>query len=125
MLSRLSGRIFVATEPTDLRKSYNGLSALVAGRFERDIFEGDLFLFLNRRGNQVRILYWDGDGYAIWMKRLESGTFRRTTAKDGKRLVEVDVARLTLLLEGIDVLDATPRKRYSRPVTRSAASIRL
>jgi transposase len=111
----------VATEPTDLRKSYNGLSALVAGRFERDIFEGDLFLFLNRRGNQVRILYWDGDGYAIWMKRLESGTFRRTRAKDGERLVEVDVARLTLLLEGIDVLDATPRKRYSRPAAKSAA----
>lgn len=105
----------MATEPTDLRKSYDGLAALVAGRFGHDIFEGDLFVFRNRRGNQVRVLYWDRDGYAIWMKRLEAGTFRRVHAEDGRPLMEVDVARLTLLLEGVDAKVVTKRKRYERP----------
>ena len=120
MLIRPRGRIFVAVEPTDLRKSYDGLTALVAGQFGRDVFDGDLFLFRNRRGNQVRVLYWDRDGYVIWMKRLEAGTFRRVRGDEGDLLVEVDVARLTMLLEGVDAKVVTRRKRYERP-TKSAA----
>jgi transposase len=116
VLIRPRGRIFVATEPTDLRKSYDGLAALVAGEFGHDVFEGDLFVFRNRRGNQVRVLYWDRDGYAIWMKRLEAGTFRRVRGEEGKSIVEVDVARLTMLLEGVDAKVVTKRKRYARPI---------
>lgn len=115
MLIRPRGRIFVATEPTDLRKSYDGLGALVAGKFGRDVFEGDMFVFRNRRGTQVRVLYWDRDGYAIWMKRLEAGTFRRVRGGDKDELVEVDVVRLTMLLEGVDAKLVTKRKRYERP----------
>jgi transposase len=115
VLIRPRGRIFVATEPTDLRKSYDGLAALVAGKFGRDVFEGDLFVFRNRRSNQVRILYWDRDGYVVWMKRLEAGTFRCMRGDDGEALVEVDVARLTMLLEGVDAKLLTRRKRYERP----------
>lgn len=115
MLNRVaSGRIFVATEATDLRKSYDGLAALVEGTFERSLFSGDAFVFINRRATQVRILYWDRDGYCIWMKRLESGTFRRAEAADGQVLIEVDVGELMMLLEGIDAPVVTRRKRYRR-----------
>jgi len=120
MLSWPRGRLFVATEPTDLRRSFDGLSALVAGKFEREVFDGDAFVFRNRRGNQVRVLYWDRDGYVIWMKRLEAGTFRRLRAENGEDVLEVDVARLTMLLEGVDAKIVTKRKRYARP-TKSAA----
>lgn len=118
MLSRLRGRIFVAIEPTDLRKSFDGLAALVAGRFGRDVFDGDLFVFANRRGTQLRILYWDRDGYVIWMKRLEAGTFRRppsgTATSEPRHVIEIDNARLTLMLEGVDAKIITKRLRYSR-----------
>lgn len=110
----------MATEPTDLRKSYDGLTALVCGQFGHDVFDGDLFLFRNRRGNQVRVLYWDRDGYAIWMKRLEAGTFRRVRSDAGEPLMEVDLARLTMLLEGVDAKVVVKRKRYERP-TRAVA----
>ncbi len=113
MLTRPSGsRIFVAREAVDLRKSYDGLAALVEGTFERSLVTGDLFVFINRRANQVRVLYWDRDGYCIWMKRLESGTFRRASAADGRALVEVDIGELMMLLEGIDAPVVKRRKRY-------------
>lgn len=108
-------RIFVATEPTDLRKSYNGLAALVEGSFGYDLAEGDLFVFINRRATQVRILYWDRDGYCIWMKRLEAGTFRRAVAADGQPLLEVDAGELMMVLEGIDAKTIERRKRYQSP----------
>jgi transposase len=109
-----STRIFVATQVTDLRKSYDGLAALVEGTFERSLVTGDLFVFINRRATQVRILYWDRDGYCIWMKRLESGTFRRAVAADGQPLIEVDAGELMMLLEGIDAKVVKRRKRYRR-----------
>jgi len=105
-------RLFVATGPTDLRKSYNGLSALVEGAFCRPSTSGDLFVFLNRRGTQVRILFWDRDGYCILMKRLERGTFRRVKSDDGATHVEIDAGELAMLLEGIDATSIRRRKRY-------------
>ncbi len=113
MLARpSSGRIFVATQPTDLRKSYDGLSALVEGTFERDLTTGDMFVFINRRATQVRILYWDRDGFCIWMKRLEAGTFRRLEDELGHALLEVDAAELMMLLGGLEAKEVRRRKRY-------------
>ena len=118
-----SSRIFVATEATDLRKSYDGLAALVEGGFGRDLEGGDLFVFINRRATQIRMLYWDRDGYCIWMKRLESGTFRRAVAADGRALLEVDAGELMMLLEGIDASTVRRRKRYrSKPKSNEASS---
>jgi transposase len=113
MLALPRGRVFVALEPTDLRRSYDGLSALVSGAFGRDVFEGDAFVFLNQRGTQVRVLYWDRDGYCIWMKRLEAGTFRRLQGPAGQALLEVDAGELAMLLSGIDALAVKRRKRYT------------
>ena len=69
-------RVYLANEPADMRKSFDGLSALVAGALELDPLSGHLFVFLNRRRDRIKILYWDRDGLAVWAKRLERGTFR-------------------------------------------------
>lgn len=109
-------RLYLASEPVDLRRSYDGLSALVDGTFGKQAMSGDLFIFMNRRGNQVRILFWDRDGYVIMMKRLEEGTFRRAKAVDGKDVVEIDAGELAMLLEGIDAPTITRRRRYRASV---------
>lgn len=114
MLGQPRGRVFVALEPADLRRSYDGLTAMVSGAFGRDIFEGDAFVFVNRRSTQVRVLYWDRDGYCIWMKRLEAGTFRRLQGARGQALLEVDAVELGMLLSGIDAVVVKRRKRYVR-----------
>jgi transposase len=105
-------RVFIATAAIDCRKSYDGLSAVVEGTFLRDLRQGDLFVFLNRRATQLRILYWDRDGYCIWMKRLEAGTFRRAPNAEGVATIEVDAGELAMLLEGIDAAVIRRRKRY-------------
>lgn len=108
-------RLFLATEPTDLRKSYDGLSALVEGSFGMAATSGDLFIFLNRRATQVRILFWDRDGLCVLMKRLEAGTFRRVKSAEGVAHVEIDAGELAMLLEGIDAPSVRRRKRYRIP----------
>jgi transposase len=115
-------RIYLATAPTDLRKSYDGLSALVEGSFGMDAMSGDLFIFLNRRATQVRILFWDRDGYCVLMKRLEEGTFRRVKTAEGQDTVEVDAGELAMLLEGIDAERVRRRKRYKRPAKETLSS---
>ena len=111
-------RIYLANAPTDLRKSFNGLSALVEGSFGMDAMSGDLFIFLNRRATQVRILFWDRDGYCVLMKRLEEGTFRRVKTAEGPDTIEIDAGELAMLLEGIDAQGVRRRKRYKRePIT--------
>jgi transposase len=113
-------RLFLATEPTDLRKSYDGLSTLVASEFGMEATSGDLFIFLNRRGTQVRILFWDRDGFCVLMKRLERGTFRRVKTAEGVPQVEIDAGELAMLLEGIDAKQIRRRKRYSLPSVAKA-----
>ena len=110
----------MALEPADLRRSYDGLAAMVSGAFGRDVFEGDAFVFLNRRATQVRVLYWDRDGYCLWMKRLEAGTFRRLCGARGQALLEVDAGELAMLLSGIDAPVVKRRKRYVRPQENDA-----
>lgn len=110
-------RLFIATTPTDLRKSYDGLGALVHGQFGMEATSGDLFIFLNRRGTQVRILFWDRDGFCILMKRLERGTFRRIESESEEASVEIDAGELGMLLEGIDAKQVRRRKRYQHPST--------
>lgn len=111
MISIATGvRIFVFTGPTDMRKSFNGLSGLVSEHFDAELLSGHLFLFFNRRRDCIKLLHWDTDGLAIWYKRLESGTFQLPQAKDGS--MEIDRTDLSLLLSGIDLNSAKRRKRY-------------
>jgi transposase len=105
-------RLYLATDPADLRRSFDGLSAVVQSTFEMSPMTGDLFIFLNRRATQVRILFWDRDGYVVLMKRLEQGTFRRIKGADGVAHIEIDAGELAMLLEGIDAPVVKRRKRY-------------
>lgn len=107
-----TSRIFVFTEPTDMRKSFNGLSGLVSEHFDVDLLSGHLFLFFNRRRDCVKILAWDRDGLMIWYKRLESGTFQISALGEGQASLEIDVVKLSLLLSGIDIESAKQRKRH-------------
>jgi transposase len=106
-------RIFLRTRPTDLRKSFDGLSGSVQEGFGQDLLTGHLFLFLNRRRDRIKILYFDRDGLAIWYKRLEAGSFQLPdpVPQDG---VELPPAQLSMLLSGIDLRTARQRKRFRR-----------
>ena len=110
-------RIFLAIEPADMRKGFDGLAQLVRERIAEDPLLGQLFVFRNRRRDRVKILYWDRDGFAIWMKRLEKGSFRFPEAKAGH--VEVTPAEMAAVLEGIDLSHARRLPRYSLPGTKS------
>jgi transposase len=105
-------RIYLATDPTDMRRGFNGLQGQVSGVLQQDPLSGHLFLFVNRRRDKLKILYWDRDGLAIWYKRLESGTFQLPPLKPDQTHVEIGSDELLMLLRGID-LSSKRRKRYS------------
>lgn len=109
-----STRVFVATKPTDMRKSFDSLAALVRDFLGEDPLSGHLFVFRNRPGDRLKILWWDRDGLAIWYKRLEEGVFR-IPAGDGAARLEMSAADLQLVLQGIDPAKVNRSKRYQRP----------
>jgi transposase len=109
-----SVRIWLASGATDLRKGFDTLAELVRRQLQRDPLSGQLFVFRNRRGDRVKLLYWDEDGYVIVYKRLERGTFRFPPADSGG--VEIRAADLQMLLDGVDLDSVKRRKRYHRPV---------
>ena len=108
-----TSRIFVFTEPTDMRKSFNGLSGIVAEHFDVELLSGHLFLFFNRRRDCVKVLAWDRDGLAIWYKRLEAGTFEISAIAHEGVSLEIDHVKLSMLLSGIDIASAKRRKRFA------------
>lgn len=113
-------RAFLCMRPVDMRQSFDGLSGLVAECSRQDLLDGHLFLFVNRRRDRLRLLYFDHDGLAIWYKRLEAGTFQvpDPAGRDG---IELAPPQLAMILSGIDLQTARPRRRF-RPVARSTPS---
>jgi len=112
-----SVRIFVCTKPVDMRRSFDGLFGLVQTLVHQDPFSGSLFLFRSRRGDFIKILWWDLDGFAIFAKRLEIGTFRFPEVRfvNGEyEALEMERSDLLLLLEGIDTDSVKRLKRYRR-----------
>jgi len=111
-------KILLFTEPTDMRKGFDGLGALVAAAGE-DIYTGHLYVFLSRRRNRAKILTFQKGGFVLWYKRLERGRFRpiSTTPRDR---VAIDATELAMLLDGIDVASVRrathwrPRKRHGK-----------
>ena len=95
-----------------MRRSFDGLSRMAVEVVRQDPLSGHLFVFRNKRGDRVNILYWDKDGYALWYKRLEAGVFRFPEAEGGR--IEVSSSDLALVLDGIDLASVKRHKRYAR-----------
>jgi transposase len=104
-------RVFVAVAPADLRKGYDGLSQLARDSIKEDPLSGHLFVFANRKRNRIKILYWDRDGLAVWMKRLEKGTYRRPSPAADR--VEWTATELAAVLGGIDLKATRKRPRFA------------
>jgi transposase len=111
--------VFLCAKPTDMRKGFDGLQGMVREFLGQDPLSGHLFLFLNRRRDRIKVLWWDRDGLVIWYKRLEAGTFQqldhsaaagRTSGEAGIELTATDLA---LLLTGVDLASARRRKRFT------------
>ena len=114
-----TARIWLATEPADMRCGFDRLAERVATVTGQDPLSGHLFLFRGRSGDRLKILYWDKDGYALWYKRLEEGIFklpRITPGADGAiASAELRGSELAMILDGIDLSSVRRGKRYRRP----------
>lgn len=104
--------IFVYGQPADMRKSFTGLYALTKHKLQEDPLSGHVFVFINRRGTQMKALYWDRSGFCIWAKKLERGTFVSRWNGDAKR--ELTWLDFKMLLEGIEPTAIKKRRRFSR-----------
>lgn len=107
-----SVRIFVCLRPADMRRSFDGLALMAQQVIQQEPGSGHLFVFRNRRGDRVKALYWDRDGYALWYKRLEAGLFRFPSSPDDA--VELSAAEWAMVLEGLVAQGLTRGKRYEK-----------
>jgi transposase len=108
-------RIWLCTTWADMRRGFDGLAEMVRQHLADDPLSGHLFVFRNRRGDRVKLLYWDGDGYVIVYKRLEEGVFRFPVPALGPAGVRLRAAELAMLLDGVDWQNARRSHRYRRP----------
>lgn len=108
-------RIFIATSPVDCRKSHDGLAALAEQVMLEKPLSGNLFVFTNKRADRIKLLYWDSDGYALWYKRLEKGTFRLPKAAENTTRIEINAIDLSMILSGIDLDSIKRQKRFHLP----------
>lgn len=107
-------KIFLCLGATDMRKSFDSLAVIVEEQLKLDPLSGHLFVFRSRRGDRVKLLYWEESGYALWYKRLEVGTFRFPTAAADHKSLTISAADLAMLLDGVDLASVRRQKRYRR-----------
>lgn len=108
-----SQRYFLYAAPADMRKGFSGLGGLVRRHIGHDLMGGDVFIFVNRRRDRIKLLMWEGTGFALYYKQLESGTFELPGGGGGSS-VELGRAELAMLLDGIELKSAKRRKRYGK-----------
>jgi transposase len=109
-----SVRVYLCMTACDMRRSFDGLAGLVRGQMELDPLSGHLYVFGSRRRDRIKVLYWDQDGFAVWAKRLEEGTYALPFSDSGEVRREITAQELAALLSGIDLSQASRRKRYKR-----------
>ncbi len=115
-------KIYVYHPATDMRKGVNGLSGIVRGELETDPTDGSLFVFINRRRDRMKLLYFDGGGFWLYYRLLEAGTFEELKSPDRSSHFTIDATELSMLLSGISlVASSRRRKRYSRHQPEQAA----
>jgi transposase len=108
-------KVFLAAQPTDMRKSFDTLAALVQEVLKLDPLSGHLFVFRGKRADRVKILWWDTHGYALWYKRLEVGTFRFPRSEQDVASVTISATDLAMLLDGVELSSVKRRPRYQLP----------
>lgn len=108
----LTGRIWLCVQPVDGRKSFDGLSGVVTTQLGREPTSGDLFVFKNKRGDRLKILAWQGDGFALYLRRLERGTFAFPSS--AAVAAGITATQLAMILGGVEVVRQRPR--YQQPV---------
>ena len=114
-------RIYLCTQPADMRKGFDSMAALVKDSLGHDPLSHNLFLFVGRNKDRIKILQWDSDGFLLWYKRLEEGTFRLPSVKNTGANVpslELKASELAMLLEGIDLVSIKRRKRFTYPAPK-------
>ena len=114
MLNLTAATIYLCLDPTDMRKSFDTLAGLVREHPKGDPQSGTWFVFRGKRGNRLKILYWDRDGYALWQKRLEQGTFEFPKVIGEAAGVTIAATDVALILGGV-ALNAKRRPRFTRP----------
>ncbi len=110
----LSVGVYLCTAPTDMRKGFDSLASLVTEHLGRDPLSGDLFLFLSRSKDRIKGLLWQADGFTIWYRRLEEGTYRLPAYPAGQTSVTLKASELAMLLDGIDLKSVRRVPRYRR-----------
>ena len=120
-------RIFLARDPVDMRKSFHGLVSLTESVLKQDPLAGHLFVFVNRRRDRIKLLYWGGTGFCIWYQQLEKGTYQLPDAAtaDEQEGIEITASQLSLILDGIDLSTVRQRPRYQHPADRRTSNHRI
>ena len=110
----MAARIHLCVAPADMRRGFDTLAAMVKDFLGHDPLSGHLFLFVSRGRDRLKILQWESDGFCLWYKRLEAGTFRLPRVEADHASVELKASELAMLLEGIDLRSIKRTKRFSR-----------
>jgi transposase len=113
-------RIFVCTKDTDMRKSFNSLRGIIRSNMHLDPDSGSLFIFKNKRGDRIKCIYWDDNGFAMWYKVLQRGTFQFPNLENYKSAgLEIDASTVRMILDGIDLGSIRRRPRFRHTPSRS------
>jgi len=124
MLDQAQGaRIWLAAEAADMRCGFDRLAERVQTVIWQDPLGGHLFVFRSRRGDRLKILVWDRDGFVLWYKRLETGVFKLPKVEAGARSVELRASELAMALDGIDVSRLKRVPRYQRPAKNAETRV--
>jgi transposase len=115
-------RIYLARDPVDMRKSFHGLTSLTESVLKKDPLSGQLFVFINRRRDRIKVLYWGGTGFCIWYQQLEKGTYQlpRIATAHSEDGIELTASQLSMILDGIDLSSVRQRLRYRHTTQRKA-----
>jgi transposase len=112
MFSLGSERYFLCREPTDMRKSFDGLCGVVAGKLGQNPMSGDVFIFINRQRNRIKLLRWETGGFVLFYKRLEKGTFELPLIANPSLGQSIDYGELAMIITGISLRNARKRTRF-------------
>jgi transposase len=111
----LNTRVFLCTQDTDMRKSFDSLRGIIRGAMHLDPLSGSLFIFKNKRGDRIKCVYWDETGFAMWYKALQRGTFQFPNLQNlSSAGLEIDASTMHMILDGIDLSSIRRRPRFRR-----------